>query len=41
MSYLIIILNNSLKFGVFPDEWKIAKLIPIEKSGPKESLCEL
>ncbi len=36
MSYLII-MNNSLKFGVFPDEWKIAKLIPIHKSELKEN----
>jgi hypothetical protein len=37
MSYLIITMNNLLKFGVFPDEWKIAKLITIEKSEPKEN----
>ncbi len=37
MSYLIIIMNNSLKLGVFPDEWKIVKLIPIHKSEPKEN----
>ena len=32
---LTIIFNRSLSTGVFPCEWKIARVIPIYKSGPK------
>ena len=27
--------NSSLEYGVFPDTWKLVKVIPICKSGPK------
>lgn len=32
---LAYIVNNSLKFGVFPDQLKLAMIIPIHKSGTK------
>ena len=32
---LTIIFNRSLSTGIFPCEWKIARVIPIYKSGPK------
>ena len=34
ITYLI---NFSLKSGIFPKQWKLAKIIPIHKSGDKES----
>ncbi len=37
MLRLLIIINNSLKFDLFPDGWKITKIIPIHKLGLKES----
>ena len=33
------IFNNSLKSGIFPNSLKIAKVIPIFKSGDKETVC--
>ena len=36
--YLEEILNFSIKTGVFPNEFKIGKVIPIFKSGEKEDL---
>ena len=32
---LTMILNSSLKYGAFPDIWKLAKVTPIFKSGSK------
>ena len=32
MSYLF---NSSLRTGIFPDDWKLAKVTPIYKSGEK------
>ena len=34
--YLTYIFNCSLNSGIFPDEWKIARVSPIYKSGDKE-----
>lgn len=33
------IVNNSIASGVFPDELKLAKVIPLFKSGPREDPC--
>jgi hypothetical protein len=32
---LMYIFNQSLKTGIFPDDWKIAKVTPIHKSEEK------
>ena len=31
-----MIFNSSLRLGAFPDRWKIARITPIYKSGPKD-----
>ena len=35
---LTLIYNSSLVNGVFPDIWKLARVTPIHKSGPKPDL---
>ena len=35
---LTFIFNLSISSGIFPDEWKIAKVLPIYKSGPRNVL---
>ena len=35
------ILNLSLSNGIFPDKMKIAKVIPIIKSGSEEEQCKI
>lgn len=35
---LCYIFNNSIRSGVFPGDWKIAKVTPIYKSGPKDNM---
>ena len=33
---LVHLFNSSLRTGIFPDEWKIAKVIPLYKGGDRE-----
>ena len=35
---LTFIFNLSISSGIFPDEWKIAKILPMYKSGPRNVL---
>ena len=35
---LLIIFNNSLNRGVFPDQWKKASVTPIHKKGNKNDI---
>lgn len=36
--YLLILFQNSLEKGVVPKEWKVAKIIPVFKSGDKKNV---
>ena len=35
------IFNRSIKFGIVPDEWKLANLLPIPKESPCTELNQL
>ena len=35
---LTLLFNHSLQAGSFPDEWKLANVIPVPKSGDKQLL---
>ena len=35
---LLYIYNSSISLGIFPHQWKIAKVTPVHKSGPKENI---
>ena len=35
---LLYIYNLSISFGIFPHQWKIAKVTPVHKFGPKENI---
>lgn len=32
------IFNNSIRSGIFPDMWKVAKVTPVHKKGDKECM---
>ena len=36
--YLAYVINLSLRSGLFPNDWKIARVIPLYKSGPSDRL---
>ena len=35
---LLYIYNSSISLGIFPHQWKIAKVTPVQKFGPKENI---
>ena len=35
---LLYIYNSSISMGIFPHQWKIAKVTPVHKFGPKENI---
>ena len=36
VKHLAYIINLSLRTGMFPDDWKIARVVPVHKSGPSD-----
>ena len=36
--HLAYVINLSLRSGLFPNDWKIARVIPLHKSGPSDRL---